>query len=220
MLATLVAVPDLHRVSADLQTRVILVRGPHLALPGATLYTRSNCKFSEGVLMFKYEEMCEAAETARKKWIEYREHCWRDMGALVHGLATYCAIPIDRITFLRWNKAKGEAGKYTEAEEGMKYTLTGAMEYDDTDRFWRLGVCITLSPPGVIPEHYVSFALCLSQHDGKAIVKVGDIGKPYEIEFDRLAQCNDFYDGIVESVKQSFSDPQKPGPKTIGFKVS
>ena len=172
--------------------------------------------------MSKYEEMREVADTARKVWIQYRDHCWGYMSLLVNGFMAYCEIPVDmdHITFLKWNEDRGEEqGRYKQAEEGMNYTLLGATVFDSEDEYWHLGVCITLTPPNVLPPQWVSFALCVTERDGKPLVKIGVPGKPRQIDFADLEQCNAFYESIVENIKESFRDSKKSSSKKIGFVV-
>jgi hypothetical protein len=172
--------------------------------------------------MSKYEEMRDAADTARKNWSQNRDRCWGYISTLVNGLIAYCEIPepLDRITFLKWNEATGERRAYREAEDGMRYTLPGATVFDREDGYWHLGVCVTLSPPGTLPSQWVSFALCVTEHEGKPMVKIGIPGKPRQIDLNDPRQCNEFYESIVDNIKSSFSDSRKSDSKRIGFVVS
>ncbi len=172
--------------------------------------------------MSKYEEMREVAHATRRNWIQYRDRSWGYMAALVNGFMDYCEVPkdMDQITFLKWNEKTGEQRTYREAEEGQHYTLMGATVFDPEDGYWHLGVCITLTPPGTFPPQWVSFALCVTEHEGKPMVKVGVNGKPRQIDLNVQDQCKVFYDGIVENIKQSFGDSKKSDSKRIGFVVS
>src|ERR1700684_4410779 len=102
-------------------------------------------------LMSKYQEMCEASIAARKKAIQSRDRCFKHLIFLVNGLAKYCEIPGDKITFLLWNE---DRGTYREADDGMMHGVPDAAFYNKSDGYWHLGVAITLSPKGSIPENW------------------------------------------------------------------
>jgi hypothetical protein len=162
----------------------------------------------------KYEEMRGVEETARKNWVAHRERCRQYMASLVVGMLRYCGIPDDRVRYLRWNE---EEGHYSEPEQGQ-YLLPGAMVFDDAGDC-RLGVCIVFTPRGTFPERWASFGLFVSEQGGKVLAQLGP-DKPVPIDLKNQDECNEFYDGIVNRIKQSFTEPQKPGAESIGFKRS
>jgi hypothetical protein len=168
----------------------------------------------------KYEEIRDVAAAARKSWISQRDRCWSYMGNLVNGFVKYCGVPFGQITYLRSNEASGELRAYREPEDGGRYTLLRAIVFDDEDGYYHLGLCVTLTPPNVFPPQWVSFALCVTEKDGKPTVKIGFVGEPRQIDLNDASQCGAFYEGIVESLKQCFRDPKKSNSKTIGFGVS
>jgi len=169
--------------------------------------------------MSKYEEICKANATVRENWSQYRDRSWQRLWSIVNGLEAYCEIPPEMVTFLRWNEGAGDARAYVEAENGMRYTLPGATVFDKDDGYWHLGLCITLSRPGAIPPQWVYFVLCVTELDGKPMVKVGVVGKPRQIDFDSPEQLNALYEYIFESVMKCFHDSNKDASKPIGFVV-
>jgi hypothetical protein len=168
--------------------------------------------------MSKFEEMCEAATTAHKHFTEYSARCRQYMFSLVDGLVKYCQIPTTHITFMRWNKCEGELSQYLEAEEGKKWALVSAVEFDNVGTWCHLGVCITLNPSNPKSSRWVSFALCMSEQEGKPTVKIGDFGKQYQVDLKDARQCDQFYEEIVKMVKQCF-DTHNRDSKAIGFNV-
>jgi hypothetical protein len=170
--------------------------------------------------MTKYDEMCEAASTAASRWLQYRDRCWSHMALLVNGLMAYCGIPKDpeHVTFLKWNEATGEDRAYLEPGEGKMYAPLGAIEFDIEDSYWHLGVSITLTRPDLSPQR-VFFPLCVTEREGKLMVKLGANGKERQIDQNDPAQLDAFYEHIVEIVKQCFRAPRKPTTKPIGFVV-
>jgi hypothetical protein len=77
-----------------------------------------------------------------------------------------------------------------------------------------------LSPPGHYPQRWVSFALSASDQNGTPIVRLGEAGKPFLINFDDPSQSGEFYESLVEKIKRSFREPKKAGTETIGFQIS
>jgi hypothetical protein len=134
----------------------------------------------------------------------------------VHGLVVEWGIPEERIAFLRSNDLPGEQRIYSPAEEGHQYTLPGAVSFDKDDDYWHLGVSITLSRPGIFPERWVGFVLCVTESEGQAVVKLGMNGKPRTIDFNDPRKCTELYDEIAEYVKGLFDNPRKI-TKQIGF---
>lgn len=156
----------------------------------------------------KYEEMCDAAATARKNWMEHRDRCRQHMASLVAGMRSYCGIPNDGLNYLRWNE---EMRLFTGPEKGM-YSIVGAMTFDDVGDC-RIGISIEL-PPSV-----VAFGLFVSEKDGNVNVKLGP-NKAVPIDLNNASQCNEFYDSIVDNIKRTFTETQKADADPIGFQRS
>lgn len=170
--------------------------------------------------MSKYDELCQASREAERKGGEYRERCWRDMTAIVTGFVSYCGIPANRVTFLKSNGLRGEQRTFSAPKDGERYGLVGATEYDKDDDFWNLGICIDLKPPSVLPSRWISFAFFLTERNQKTVVKLGALGKPHEVETSNSAQCEAFYDEVVDTLKGAMSDPRGKQAKAIGFVAS
>jgi hypothetical protein len=134
------------------------------------------------------------------------------MASLVTGLIAYCGIPSMGVTYLQWD---GETESYTEPGKG-NYTLPGAMTFDDAGDC-RLGVCIVLNTRGLEP--WASFGLFVSEKDGKVFAKLGT-DKAVPIDVKNVAQCDEFYQTIVDYVKRAFTEPQRSDAEPIGFKRS
>jgi hypothetical protein len=64
-------------------------------------------------LATKYEEMCDAAHMAQAKQDEYQHRCFRHMTSLFKGFLSYCGIPQERVTLLRWNGLAGKDSMFT-----------------------------------------------------------------------------------------------------------
>lgn len=96
----------------------------------------------------------------------------------------------------------------------MLYTLLGATEFDSEDEYWHLGVCINLNLP-----QQVFFPLCVTNQEGKLMVKLGVNGKARQINPNDPVQLEEFYESIVETIKQAFRGPRKPSTNPIGFVV-
>jgi hypothetical protein len=170
--------------------------------------------------MSKYEDMVGAAAAAQTNWSQHRDRCLGYVKFFVNGLMAYAEIPPDQITFLRWNGATGNDRKYTEVEEGDKYTAMGATALDEADGYWHLGIRISLVHSAALLPRWVFFVLCAAEEDKKPMVKIGVDGKPIQIDLNDPTQCNAFYDTIVEGIKQCFSDPtDSNAEKTMGFVV-
>ena len=163
--------------------------------------------------MSKYQEMCDAAAVALRTKNKSRPRCLENMAKLVNGFITYCEVPRGRVIFLRWNGAKGVAeSRYKATEGGQPFSLPHAMVLDEENGYWNLGVRIVFS------SGMVFFVLCVSEYEGKPRFKTTVVGKPHQVDLDDPSQCNEFYDDIVESIKQSFRDPGRSSSTPIGFR--
>lgn len=171
----------------------------------------------DSLSMTKYEEMCEAAKNARKEFLAYQQRSWGYFGAIINGLQTHCGVPVDKITYLKWNGHQEEARQYLAAEEGMKYALPGAIDYDEINGFWNLGILITVTPDNVFPKQWVTFALCIKEQNQTPLVKIGLDGKAQLVQLENLGARNQYCEMIAEQVIKAFSDPTEPGSKVIGF---
>jgi hypothetical protein len=167
--------------------------------------------------MSKYDELCQASREAERKGSEYRERCWRDMAAIVMGFVKYCGIPVERVTFLKSNGLPGDQRTFSAPDDGGRYTLIGATEYDKDDDFWNLGIYIDLRPPTILPPRWISFAFFLTEREHKTVVKLGALGKAHELDTSNRTQCEAFYDEVVDTLKGAMSDPRGKQAKAIGF---
>jgi hypothetical protein len=165
----------------------------------------------------KYEEMCEAAGTARRLREERHNRCLGYLCRIVSGLIQHCEIPEEQIAYSRWD---GKGNTYQRAEEGMKYTVPGAAVLDEEDDYWRLGIRITLTPAGFWLSHIVFAVLCVSEEGRMPLVKISPRGKPRQLDLDDPNQCREFFDGIVETIKKGLLDPRKAMSSQIGFVIS
>ncbi len=168
---------------------------------------------TQGIAVSKYDELCEVAANARKGWFARKTRCLQYTVTFINGLVTYCGIPknMDQVSFLRWNE---DQQQYLAPENGGKYFIGGALEYDDEGDYWHLGLGISLAQ-----QHWVSFGLCVSEtDDGKPTVRVSRVGKFHQIDFVDPQQCNEVYDSVVASLKEALQNPRKP-KKGIGFDV-
>jgi len=170
--------------------------------------------------MTKYKELQQAQKDAAKSWYDFRERSWRYYFKFIGGLIDYCAIPDAHLTYLKWNLESGEDRRYTEAEGGSKYTLPGALEFDEEGGFWHLGVSITLSEPGHFPVRWVSFLLCINEIEGKPVVRIGLDGKGQTLDMDDEGQRGALYESIVNQWLKMFAEPRKRKAKTLGFSIS
>jgi hypothetical protein len=161
-----------------------------------------------GVAVSKYDEICEVAAATSKSWSARKWRCIQYMVTLIQdGLITYCGIPKEHVSFQRWDE---DQQQYLEAGEGHNFFIPGALEYDDEGDYWHMGVVISL------PTRWVSFGLCVSEgEDGKPMVRIARAGKMRQIDF-ADPQRNEFYDSIVDLIKQALQNPRKSA-KAIGF---
>jgi hypothetical protein len=163
----------------------------------------------------KYEEMCDVARTARTNWSAHHQRCRQYMASLVVGMLKYCEVPSERVRYLRWNR---EEETFSEPEKG-NYFFPSAMVFDDAGDC-RLGLSFVLTPPEErFSEQWAAFGLYLFEKAGKVHAQLG-LNKPMPIDLNDTAQCNKFYDVVVDSIKRAFTEPQKPGAASIGFKRS
>jgi hypothetical protein len=167
--------------------------------------------------MTKYEEMCAAAKTARNEFDAYRIRCVGYLGGIIGALQSHCGVPSGKITFLKWDGQREEPRNYLAADPPMKYALPGAMEYDEEDEFWHLGVSISLTENNFFPKQWVSFVLCVREQNQVPVVRTGLNGKAQVVRVDnedaRKKYCETLTDRIVETLR----DPAKPELKAIGF---
>ncbi len=167
--------------------------------------------------MSKFEEMCESVAACNRRWIEHRGRCYQNLNRLVAGFKKYCEIPEANICFLPLDK---------EPKKNTQYNIVGATHFNDNDGYWHLGLCMTLTKnPNVFPKQRVLVAICITEHDGKVMVKRGPEDKPRQLDLDNQSQYSEFYESIVERVKEFFAGgPQEftdtsASLKRIGFRA-
>jgi hypothetical protein len=102
---------------------------------------------------------------------------------------------------------------------GHRYTLTGALHQSEVDGYWHIGLHIALSR-----LDFIQIEFCLSEKDGKVMVKAGAEDKPRALDLSDEGQCRQFYDEIAEDIKRYFtSEPvldEGASLRRIGFQSS
>jgi hypothetical protein len=170
--------------------------------------------------MTKFQEICEAAKTARSDHFALRDNSWRALNEFLMGYKAYCEIPDDRIKLLKWNGAHGEESKYNrEPEEGGIWSLMGATVFDEANELWVLGVVLTLTPNGTFPENWVSFAVCTTEIDGNTQMKIGFPGPVFPWNQDESSR-HKFYDYINVELLKNLPKPRLgagAATKSLGF---
>jgi len=58
----------------------------------------------------KYRELSELSENARLDLIGHQNRCLQYMVIIVDEMLKYCEIPLDRVTYLRWNEEEKVLG--------------------------------------------------------------------------------------------------------------
>jgi hypothetical protein len=160
--------------------------------------------------MSKFDEMRSAALAANRDWRAYEERCGRFMCTLVNGFIEYCGIPASNITFLRWDD--GEQ-RYSESDDDMKYTFSGALRFDEKDRCWRFGISIILTQ-----GHLVAFGVTLTEsEDGKFMIKAAGDKSSREIEINDSTRCYELYDEIISKIIASYQTRNPGLERIIGF---
>jgi hypothetical protein len=147
--------------------------------------------------MTKFEEMCQARNQCAKAWAEYRNRSYANLIALVQGFSSRCQIPLDCLSFAPLDK---------EIEPGAIYGPAGAIHFDNTDCYWRLGMILTLrESPHTFPQTRVLLELALKEQAGKTLVKRGKDDTPREIDLSNQTHCDELYDSIADRVKEFYS---------------
>jgi len=171
--------------------------------------------------MTKYEEISAAAQQGRVEFVAYRDRSWQNLFTLVRGFINYCGIPDGQISFRRWNGLDGAERDYTRPEDGGMWTLPGAVEFDDEDNYWHLGIYVSLTKPGLFPPNWFSFVLCVSEDKGQLMAKIGLVGRPQPVDPLNQPQLASFYDFIIGECLRLIKEPRRSQPaKEIGFETT
>jgi hypothetical protein len=167
--------------------------------------------------MSKFEEMCAAFGKARRDGTEYQHRCFQNLSFLVQGFSKYCEIPPESIQVVPVDQ---------DAKKDTFYAIPGAAHFDPNDGFWHVGLVITLAErPNTFPRLRALTKVSVRERDGKVVVKRGGDDRPRELNLGDQQQCNEFYDDIVEHVKEALGKrlqdvAVKPSDaQTLGFKV-
>lgn len=158
----------------------------------------------------KFEEMRAAARDSLNRKAEYQQRCFSHMQRLYRGFLKYCEIPENQVSFWRWNGLVGEEAEFTRLQKNEPNNVLTAMVLGE-DGFWRLGLRINLMAGAVF------FPIWISERDGAAVTKIAD--ETISIDLDNERQCAEFYDKVVDRVKETFSDGKKSKTRGYGFAV-
>ncbi len=162
--------------------------------------------------MANYSDMCNAARNAQLQLYARKERAFASFSKILQGMITHCGVPQEAITFLKWNGEGEENRLYLPAEEGQLYSMQAATQFDESDKYWHLGVRIRLSQ-----LQFVTFALCVGEEDGALKVKAGNGGEPQNFALDSEAEIKMICNSIAEAVILVYSDPRNSTMKEVGF---
>lgn len=164
--------------------------------------------------MSHYDDFCEANQKNNREWFEFRERSFGHIESLVNSLATEWQIPAGRIGFLKWNGETDDDRLYSESETG-RYTMAGATDYDESDGYWHLGVMVVLSEK-TLPVEWIGFALCVSEDNGKLVVKINADGKPVPLDTSDKDRVHDFFENLAMQFRTLLSKDRTGTKKQLG----
>ena len=170
--------------------------------------------------MTKYEEMCSAADLARKNWLAFETRAVQAVVALVHGLDRHCGIPSQAISFLRWTEGANHSRTYEGAKENVQYSIPGAMMFDEEAQHFHLGIKIVLTPQNHFPKQWIFFVVLISEKDGKTIFKLGITGRGFAANTSSQADLVELCGEIANLTIKAFAEPKtsiSEGQRSIGF---
>jgi len=139
------------------------------------------------------------------------------MLTLVPGFVEYCKIPLDRVTLLRKEDDTGADGQYRESPDGKRYTLPGAIVYDEADDLWQLGVAISVSPVGTFPDRYFSFTVAVTESSGKAMVMTGLDEKQQALDFNQPGELGTYFESLATICNAKLSEASRKSSKSSQF---
>jgi hypothetical protein len=139
--------------------------------------------------MNKFDEICEAYKNSRHEFFDYEGECRKFVVQIVQGLIKYLRCPKEQIKYYPINE---------EPEKNTEYHIGGAMEFNDNDRFWHIGLGITIyEAPRVYPQETIRAELLIKKVDDQYHVKFGKRGKLFKLPEDDI---DNFYNHIYESL--------------------
>jgi len=169
--------------------------------------------------MSNYQQMSEAAEAARKGYLDYQQRIWGYFSTIMNGLTQHCGVPQDRMVWMKWNGIDGPGGHFAIADDGMRYALPGAITYDDHDNSFNLGVLIYMTPATHLPRLPVAFGLWISEKNGVPSIRVGRDGKARLVALQNEVQKNSFCEEIAREIVEAYAFPPNENQKSIGFDI-
>lgn len=164
--------------------------------------------------MSKYDEMVEAARASRQNWVAKQQRAFQNIGEFVGSFAEYCSIPPDRIHFMPWD----EQEQVFRRSGDRIYGVASAHYFEEKDA-WGIGITIVFGSSNQILNERVSAGLYISEEADKVFVGFGG-GKPRQFDFDDEKRRSEFYEEVVEKIKQAFREPRSEISKQIGFSIS
>ena len=121
-------------------------------------------------------------------------------------------MPEDRLKILPWDKKtekfKGESPSALEA-------VMHSTRYDIENDNWQAGVVVYFDPPTHTPRQYVTFVLIVAEHDLKFTARIGEPGKPQQIDLNVQTQAEQFFKSIVEDIKEAMKEPAKKNRRIV-----
>jgi hypothetical protein len=157
--------------------------------------------------MSKFDEMCYAYEEAKKKWAEYHARSQKQISTLSTGFVKYCEIPQGSFSFV-----PAEGGKVDQ-----HYTPLDAIKYEE-DGYWHFGWRMKL-------PHSIMTAILLKEIEPDVVsVRCGWEKQDRLIDLRDEKQCQEFYDVVVQRIKDFYKRTQDIGkadrPGKLGFQLS
>lgn len=161
--------------------------------------------------MSQYERMVQAAEEGRENWIRRRDSSTRFICQLLFRFREACQIPEEQLQILPWND---EVGRFRGEAKPLTAVLSST-HYDAENDNWQAGVVVYFDPPTRIPRQYATLVLFVTEHDCKFTVQIGEPGKPQPIDLNIQTQAEQFFNTLVEDIKEAMKEPAKKNRRIV-----
>jgi hypothetical protein len=162
--------------------------------------------------MTSYQEMQDAALKSQQKFDGMRNRANASLAKIVTGFVEHCQVPFEQITILKWNEIEGDVRGYEPAENGKRYNIPAACLFDESDKFWHVGIRLNLSQ-----GQFAQFVLCTSESDEDFSVRLGRTGAFRKLNINSADEVNAFCDSVCSRVVELYSEPKASASRSIGF---
>jgi hypothetical protein len=149
--------------------------------------------------MTKYEELCSAFGSMKKKYHERKDSTLNLAQWLIAGFEKYLGSPVKQVKYAPLSKTPSSS---------LSHYLLGSVHLDDNSR-WHFDVGIRIEKPPLLPlSETVIFDIVVDRQEGAFVVKLATLDDKFTIHEGNTDEAEAFYNFVFRVISSQYETAQ------------